>query len=193
MHIIGLTGGIASGKSLVADHLERLGAYVLRADQIGHEVLRMPEVMRLAVERWGAGVLDGEGQIDRAAVAKIVFAPPPEGVNERAYLEQITHPHITSSAEGQLRRLASEGCPIAVLDAALLVEAGWHKLCTLIVFVDAPREQRLGRARRRGWTAEEFAARESAQAELDAKRRLSEAVIDNSGPVDKTLGQVEHL
>src|SRR4029079_15511200 len=94
MQIIGLIGGVASGKSAVAAALARRGAVVLNADKLGHEVLKEPETRDALVARWGASVLGADHQISRPAVAKIVFAPTPEGAVEREFLEQIVHPGI---------------------------------------------------------------------------------------------------
>src|SRR5438477_12900597 len=92
MLILGLVGGIASGKSLVAECLRDLGAVVLDADRAGHAVLREPDVVAALVNRWGNSILDPAGQISRRAVAKIVFAAGNEA--ERKFLEQVTHPRI---------------------------------------------------------------------------------------------------
>ena len=162
MKILGLLGGVASGKSLVARQLAELGAVVLDADRAGHEALRLPAVEAAARLRWGDAIFDPDGHIDRGRLAKIVFAPPPEGPKERKYLESLTHPEIG-------RRLAAEVdaknaiFPLAVLDAALILEAGWDRLCNCFAFVEVPRELRLVRASQRGWTEEDFAAREAAQ------------------------------
>ena len=94
MHIIGLIGGVACGKSAVATALASRGAVVLNGDQLGHEELREPATRDALVERWGAEVLDSNGQINRSAVAKIVFSPTAEGAAERQWLEQLVHPGI---------------------------------------------------------------------------------------------------
>ena len=138
MHILGLLGGVASGKSLVAGQLERLGAGVLDADRAGHEVLRMPEVEQAARERWGEAVFRPDGHIDRHRLAAIVFAPPPKGSEERRFLEELTHPRIRRLLEKEANGLAAAGFPAAVLDAPLLLEAGWDTLCHRLILVDAP-------------------------------------------------------
>ncbi len=89
MKIIGLLGGVASGKSMVAEQLARCGAVVLNADNIGHEVLRQPKIEAAARKRWGEGVFGRDGRIDRNRLAEIVFASPPDGPRERAYLERV--------------------------------------------------------------------------------------------------------
>jgi dephospho-CoA kinase len=191
MRIIGLLGGVASGKSLVARQLARRGAGVLDADQAGHEVLRLPQVEAAVRRRWGAAVFGPDGRIDRARLARIVFAAGPEAQRERESLEQLTHPEIASRLKRQAKALAAAGAPLAVLEAALLLEAGWDTCCEKLVFVAAPREARLARAMARGWSEEDFAAREGAQESLDLKRARADLMIDNSGSPAETQAQIE--
>jgi dephospho-CoA kinase len=192
MHTLGLLGGVASGKSLVAGLLAERGAAVLDADRAGHEALRLPEVERAVRHRWGDGVFSPDGHVDRSRLARIVFAPTCEGKVEREYLEQLTHPRITRLIRGQVKSLPAD-TPLAVLDAALILEAGWVKLCNRLVFVEAPPEVRLARAMARGWTREEFAAREAAQESLDFKRNRADVIIDNSGSPEDTEAQIARL
>jgi dephospho-CoA kinase len=93
----------------------------------------------------------------------------------------------------KFQEFAERAVPAVVLDAALLVEAGWSKLCDKIVFVDAERVQRLQRACQRGWTPDGFNARESAQLSVEEKRKLADGVIDNSGSIDHTFAQVQQF
>ncbi len=191
MQIIGIVGGVASGKSLVAGQFARLGAGVLDADRAGHEALRLPAVEAAARQRWGEAVF-ADGRIDRARLARIVFAPGPEGRREREYLEQLTHPEIARLLREQADALAGQAA-VGVLDAALLFEAGWDQFCEKTVFVEAPREARLARAVARGWGEAEFTAREAAQESLDRKRTRADAIIDNSGSPQRTQAQVEQF
>jgi dephospho-CoA kinase len=193
MHVIGILGGVAAGKSLVARQLDALGAGLLDADRAGHEVLRLPQIEAAARERWGPAIFGRDGRIDRRRLGGIVFADPPQGIRERAYLEQLTHPEIGRMLAQQAEAVAAAGKPAAVLDAPLLLEAGWDKLCEKLVFVDAPREVRLARALARGWTSEEFASREGAQESLDSKRERADVVVDNSGSPQQTQAQVEQF
>jgi dephospho-CoA kinase len=193
MKVVGLLGGVASGKSLVARQLCDLGAGLLDGDRAGHEVLRVPEVERLVRRRWGDAVFAADGHVDRRALARIVFAPPPDGPRELEHLEQITHPKITDRLREQAAVLAAAGMPAAVLDAPVMLKAGWNKFCDSIVFVDASREVRQARAQDRGWSQEEFSAREAAQESLDVKRRLADTIVDNSGSAEATRAQVERL
>jgi dephospho-CoA kinase len=193
MQVIGVVGGVASGKSLITRQLADRGAGVLDADRAGHKALRLPAVESAARARWGDDIFGSDGRIDRAKLARIVFAPPPAGHHERQYLEQLTHPEIGRQLKQQREQLAACGTRVAVLDAALLFEAGWDRLCDYVIFVDAPRETRLIRSRARGWSEEEFAAREGAQESLDYKRRRSDVIIDNSGSPELTEAQVERF
>jgi len=186
MLILGLVGGIASGKSLVANVLRDMGAVVLDADQAGHYVLRQPDVIAELKNRWGEKILDPKGQVIRREVAKIVFAKGNEA--ERKFLEQLTHPRIEELLKKELDfvRNSPEPPPVLVIDAPLLFEAGWDKLCDKVLYVDAPRDIRLERAVARGWSTEQFAAREASQMPLVDKAARSHIVIRNA----KTL---EHI
>jgi dephospho-CoA kinase len=189
--VIGLLGGVASGKSLVAQQFARLGAGLLDADLAGHEVLELPRVRAAVRARWGEAALDPDGRIDRRRLAKIVFADQVDGPREREHLEQLTHPEIGRLLKRQAAALAAAGTGVAVLDAPLLLEAGWEGFCEQLVFVDAPRSARLLRAKARGWSEWDFAAREGAQESLALKRERADVIIDNSGSPEQTEAQVE--
>jgi dephospho-CoA kinase len=191
---IGIVGGIASGKTLVAGQLERLGAAVISADALAHEVLKYEQVKQAARSRWGDTVFTSDGEIDRAALAKIVFAPPPDGPRQRKYLEQLTHPEVGRLALERVEQLRADASTAAiVLDVPLLVEAGWDKFCDHVLFVDAPRETRLARALERGWTREDFDGREAVQQALGEKRTRAGVVIENSGSPEATEAQVKRF
>ena len=193
MKRIGILGGVASGKSLVARQLAELGAGLLDADRAGHEVLRMPHVVAAAGERWGDEILGPDGQIDRRQLARIVFADRPEGISDRRYLEELTHPEIARLLEQQAAALAESEVAVAVLDAPLLLESGWDRLCKELIYVDAPQAARRARALARGWNEEDFAAREAAQQSLESKRDRADVIVDNSGSPEQTRAQVEHF
>ena len=193
MRIIGVIGGVASGKSTVARLFERLGAGVLDADRAGHEALRLTQVEAAAKKRWGNEIFGPDGRIDRAKLARRVFAPGTAGHKERLYLEQLTHPEIARLLHRQADEMAVAGTAAAVLDAPLLCEAGWDDVCEKIVFVDAPREVRLERALKRGWTTEDFTARENAQKSLQQKRKNADVIIDNSASPELTQAQIERF
>ncbi len=190
--LIGIAGGIASGKSWIAGQLERQGAAVVSADAWAHEVLKLDEVKQLAHQRWGDAVFGPDGQIDRGALAKVVFGPPPGGPRELKYLEQLMHPRIGELLRRQLEELGAQPTTAAiVLDVPLLFESGWNKFCDKIVFVDAPPPVRLARAMARGWNREDFTRREAAQESLESKRQLADVIIDNSGSPESAQAQIE--
>jgi dephospho-CoA kinase len=193
MILIGILGGVASGKSEVSRRLRSLGAAVLDADRVGHAVLREAEVRRAVQRRWGEAVLDAAGEIDRRKVAEIVFGAAPESRAELTFLEQLTHPLIGERLQEQLAELHREGVRAAVLDAPVMLKAGWDRLCQRIVFVDAPREVRLARARQRGWTEADFAAREAAQEPLETKRSRADVTLDNSLTRRHLFAQVDRF
>jgi dephospho-CoA kinase len=195
-----LTGGVAAGKSAVAAILAEGGSVIIDADSVGHELLKDPGVRDRIVVRFGRSVLDQSGHessgapaIDRRALGAIVFADP----RERIALEAIVHPILRARFLAAIRR-AMEARPnqasSVVLDAAVLLEAGWDDLCDLVVFVDAPRDERMQRAiRQRGWSAETFEARERAQWPCDEKRRRATLVIANIADAESLRRQVAQL
>jgi dephospho-CoA kinase len=188
---IGLVGGVASGKSLVANMLVELGAGLLDADRAGHDVLAEDRAVHEALrQRWGSTIFTADGRVDRSALAQRVFGAASGAEEERRFLEGLLHPRIRERLEEQQKQLAAEGKRAAVLDAPLLLEAGWDPACDLVLMVDTPRESRLHRALRRGWTEAEFARREAAQWPVDQKSRASDAVIPNGGSVDELRAAV---
>jgi dephospho-CoA kinase len=193
MLVVGLLGGVASGKSLVARQFCELGAGLLDGDRAGHEVLLYPEIERQIREHFGEEVFGPQGRVDRKALGRIVFATSPDGRQALERLERITHPEIGALLRRQAEKLAAEGRKLAVLDAPVMLKAGWNEFCDHIVFVDAPRRIRLARAMERGWNQEDFAAREAAQESLEVKRAHADTIIDNSGPPEATQAQVKRL
>ena len=193
MLVIGIAGGVASGKSLVAQCFERFGAKVLDADQVGHEVLKDAEVIDAIVSQFGEIVLL-QGEIDRRALGRIVFDPSPEGVRSLERLEELTHPPIGIRIQRELNRLKSGArFPAVVLDAPVMFKANWDSLCDRIVFVDADIALRSKRALERGWDDDELARRESRQLPILEKRSKSTDLIDNSGSREETYAQASKL
>ncbi len=189
--VVGLIGGIGSGKSRVAAEFARHGGRVVSGDQSGHEALRQPEIRDRVVRRWGAGVLTEDGEVDRRKVAAVVFADPAE---LRA-LEEIVFPWIGQDLRRQIELAqADPAVRFVVLDAAVMLEAGWNNVCDRIVYVHVPRAERLRRlAAQRGWAPEEVEARERAQLPLTVKATRADFAIDNSGPPESLAAQVERL
>lgn len=189
--VVGLIGGMGSGKSRVAAEFARHGARVISGDPIGHEALRQPEIRRRVLARWGDGILAADGDIDRRRLGAIVFADPAE----RVRLEEMLFPWIRQSVREEIDKARQDAAvPLIVLDAAVMLEAGWNDACDRLVFVEAPRPLRLQRlAEQRGWSAAETAQREQAQMPLEEKRRRADHVIDNAGALEETARQVETL
>ncbi len=198
MPVVGLTGGIGSGKSEVAALLARAGCRVIDADVLGHKALEDPGVSGRLVDRFGEGILvhqaGGAGSsphVDRKALGAIVFA---DAVARRD-LESVVHPLMRTRFIESITREAARSDPRPiVLDAAILLEAGWDDLCDLVVFVDSPRDVRVRRvAAQRGWPAGVFEARERAQWPCDKKRRRAGMVITNDGEIDALQPEVDRL
>lgn len=189
--VIGLTGGVGGGKSAAAALLADRGALVIDADRAGHEVLERPEVRDELVARFGTGIV-GEGRrIDRRALGKIVFADP----SARARLEEVVHPLMGEDFRRTIAEARRERSARAVvLDAAILFESGWDRACDLVVFVDAPRADRLTRVERsRGWSPAEFEAREAAQQSCESKRLKADYVLPNVGGLDALAVEVDRF
>ena len=188
MKIIGVVGGIASGKSHVAQILEHLGARRIDGDQLGHQVLDAPEVQRQLTQRWGDSIVV-DGRANRRAISEIVFQTP----TELKFLEQTTHPRIQELIEEEISHARQAGENVVIVDAAVMLKAQWAEHCGQILFVDAPRELRQTRALKRGWTREQFEAREAAQLPVEQKRQRAHLVINNSGTLEETFDQVKRL
>jgi dephospho-CoA kinase len=182
MKTIGVVGGVASGKSRVAHMLADLGAGVLDADRAGHDVLETnAEVRETIRQHWGPAVLTADGHVNRQAVARRVFAAGEQAAEDRDFLERLLHPLIRERLEALREKFAAERRPAVVLDAPLLLEAGWGPMCDVIAMIEAPREVRVQRGRQRGWNEAEFDRREAAQWTVDEKRRHAHVVVPNAG------------
>jgi dephospho-CoA kinase len=188
---IGLLGGIGGGKSRVAAELGARGGRVINADELGHEALRQPEVRARVVQRWGQGLLNEQGEVVRRRLGAIVFADD----GERRVLEDLVHPWILGRVQQEIDAARRDpAVRFVVLDAALMLEAGWASLCDRLVFVDTPREQRLQRLlHQRQWTEKEVQAREAAQLPLTEKARRADHVLDNSSTLEHLSRQVDEL
>lgn len=192
LRVIGVVGGIGSGKSEVARRLGELGALVIDVDRVGHEVLEDADVKEALCARWGPTILTSDGRIDRRLVSERVFAREQEAQQERSFLESVVHPRIGQRL-GRILECARHQVPgpVVVLDAALLFEAGWDRYCDEIIFVDAPEDVRRRRALGRGWSVAEWRAREAAQLPLEEKRRRATVVLVNAGTLDDLRQSVD--
>ncbi|MFN3191069.1 MAG: dephospho-CoA kinase [Aureliella sp.] len=175
--VIGLVGGIASGKSTVASVLSELGATVIDADQLGHEVLEQPLIVRRLTQEFGEGILveSDKPRIDRDSLGRLVFGEDPSSQAALQKLEDIVHPVIHAEAIRRLRAIKESDHPpkAVVIDAPLLIEAGWAPMCDIIIFVETPDEVRAQRSILRGWSVEHFRRREATQLSLDEKRQAA--------------------
>lgn len=176
--IIGIAGGIGSGKSYVARLFGEEGCLVIHSDEVAHEAYQQEAVRQTLRQWWGLGVFKPDGSLDRAAVAARVFEQP----EQRRRLEGLIHPIVNAMRERRMREVAGDPAVKAfVWDTPLLFETGLDRECDAVVFVDAPFELRLARvARTRGWDRAELERREKSQMPLDKKRQLSDDVIANS-------------
>jgi dephospho-CoA kinase len=193
--IIGLLGGVASGKSFVGAELERLGCVRVDADRIGHEVLQVSAIQQSLRQLFGPEIFAESGEIDRRKVGALVFGNDSQSRDRRQQLENIVHPAIHQRALEQIESLrASEKPPRAiVIDAPLLIEAGWTKICNYVFFIDTPDEVRRQRSLQRGWTTEQWQAREAAQVSLELKRQAATHFIPGDDTPDKLRRRLDVL
>ena len=191
MRIIGLTGGIASGKSSVARIMESLGGVIVDADLLAREaVLPGKPAYRSIVAEFGKGILNPDGTIDRQTLGRIVFSDP----SARRKLERITHPAIARLAEQRLSGLRESGVQVVVYMAPLLIEAGVTDRVDEIWVVYVDRETQVERLiRRDGIGREEALQRLAAQMPMDEKIKLGNVVIDNNGAPHETEQQVREI
>ena len=189
--VIGLAGGIASGKSTVARMFEELGTRVIDADVIARKVLETAGVCEKLRERWGKEPFDGEGRPDPSRIADIVFGNP----QELAALNDLVHPATRREIRARLdAALQTREAPLIVIDAPLLFEVRLDAWCDVTLFIAADLDSRLARMRvSRGWTPEEISRRESAQMGLSEKRRRAGAVVNNNGSPEETRSQVRQF
>ena len=184
--IIGLAGGIGSGKSTVARLLAELGCVVADSDAAARAALQDPAIRARIIEQWGEAMVNRDGQIDRSKLAGVVFADPAA----RKVLESITHPWIEARRR-ELFDAAPADAPALVIDAPLLFEAGLDRECDAVIFVDAPRQVRLERViRHRGWDEAELKRREDSQLPLDEKRLRADDILINNDAVGELEEQV---
>lgn len=185
--VIGIVGGIGSGKSTVSSAFGKLGCTVSDSDQSVREIMGDPVVIAQFVEWWGQDVLLADGTIDRGRVAQIVFDQP----YERRRLEGFIHPMVHQRRRDLIESAIAQGVVGVIVDAPLLFEAGVDAECDAVVFVDTPREIRAARVQKnRGWESDELNKREKAQLGLEQKRKRSDYIVTNTGTPDELNGRV---
>lgn len=182
--VIGIVGGIAAGKSAVAERFALHGLVPVDADRIARATSDLPEVLAEVEAAFGPAAVTG-GRLDRAALAARVFADPAA----RTRLEAILHPRIRATIRQELDQARTAGHSV-LLDVPLLFENGLFQLCDHVVFVDAPEPVRMARARTRGWADGELQRREQAQLPLAEKRARADFVVDNGGERTAMAAQV---
>lgn len=187
--VVGLTGGIASGKSVAARILRELGVGIVDADQIAREVVAPgSDGLAAVVEAFGSEVLTTQGALDREKVAARVFRDP----EARKVLQGITHPRIAQRSAEQLAALAATSSPYVVYDAPLLVEVGAHKGLDALIVIAAPRETQIARAvARDNMAADEAERRIAAQLPLADKIAVADFVVNNDGSLQELEAAVK--
>lgn len=188
--VIGLLGAPGAGKSLVAGQLAALGCAVVDADALAREALGEPAVKEQLARWWGPDVLDERGEVDRSALARIVFA-------DRAALEQLeslTHPRVRQKRAFLHEQYQARPAVKAIVeDTPLLIESGLDADCDAVIFVEASLPTRVARVARRGWSAEELDRREKNQTPLDIKRKRADYVVNNDADEASTQDQVRRV
>lgn len=191
MLVVGLTGGIGTGKSEVSRILARLGAAVIDADQVGHEAYsKGSKAWNDLVAAFGRGVLKPDGEIDRKKLGDVVFSDP----KALKKLNSIVHPAMYRIFQRRLKDLDRERAEVVVLEAAVLIEAGWTSLVNEVWVITSSEEKAVERVRSRSGLSEELIrARIRAQLPQEERVRHADTVIDNNGDLPSLKEKVESL
>ncbi len=188
--IIGILGGIGSGKSTAAAEFAKLGCKVIDADKIAHELLGEPSVKEKVVGLFGRSILNPEGKIDREKLAEVVFAD----ADKLSLINEIIHPLVLQRAGELIKQYdCQKQVKAIVLDMPLLVEVGWDKRCDKLIFVDCEQKLRLDRAKKLGFDKNQVKIRENFQISLDNKANLADNTIDNNSDFSELVRQVANI
>jgi dephospho-CoA kinase len=188
--IIGILGGIGSGKSTVASELCKLGCKVIDADKIAHKALDKKTVKRKIIRLFGERVLEPSGQIDRRILSDIVFAD----AGKLSSLNKIIHPLVLKQTEELIKRYRRQSQAKAiVLDMPLLVEVGWAKRCDKLIFVGCKRRLRVSRAKKMGFNENQIKIREKFQISLDNKADIADNQLNNNSDFTALVRQVTDI
>ncbi len=191
--IIGILGGIGSGKSSVVRQVTDFRLQIIDADRIGHDLLTDPDVLHQLTRSFPASIFDSDGQVIRSELARLVFGDSADQQSALHQLEQIIHPAIRREIKARIQS-AESGTDAIILDAAILLETGWSDECSHLIFIDTPEHLRIERVRsNRNWTAEELQRREAAQLPLTEKKQRADFIVDNSGPVEDAAAQMTQI
>jgi dephospho-CoA kinase len=188
--IIGILGGIGSGKSTAAAEFAKLGCKVIDADKIAHELLDEPSVKEKVVGLFGQAILDSAGKIVREKLAEVVFTD----ADNLSSINEIIHPIVLQRAEKLIKKYNSQNQVKAIiLDMPLLVEVGWDKRCNKLIFVNCDQKLRLNRAKKLGFDKNQVKIRENFQISLDNKAKLADNTIENNSDFSVLAKQVVNI
>lgn len=189
--IVGITGGISSGKSTIARMLASLGAEVIDADEMCHKLLTIKNIKVKIIEKFGNSVRDINGKIDRSQLAEIVF----QDKTSLDSLCSILHPIVIEQIRSRIDEIEKRGRrKVIVIDAALLEESDLALLCDFVIFVNTGRDHRVSRGKiSRHWQEGELERRERYQMSLEDKRMKSDYVIDNNFTEENTYRQIKEF
>ncbi|HET6247202.1 MAG TPA: dephospho-CoA kinase [Tepidisphaeraceae bacterium] len=189
--IIGIAGGIGSGKSFIARLFAEAGCRVIDSDAQVRRVYEDPAVIETLKQWWGPGVLKTDGTVDRGFIARTIFGD----AQQRVRLEQFLHPLVNAAREREMKEYARDDSVLAfVWDTPLLFETGLAGGCDFVVFVDSPPDLRLKRVcETRRWNPDELQRRENLQWPLDKKRKISDYVLSNTADAALARDQVRDL
>jgi dephospho-CoA kinase len=188
--VIGIIGGIASGKSTVARAFAKLDCKVIDADAIAHELLDSEAVRDEIVASLGQEILDSTGKIDRKKLAEIVF----DDADKLLFLNGILHPRVLERAEVMIEQyVRQEQIKAIVLDIPLLLEVGWAKRCDRLIYVDCSKKTRVDRVKKAGIDKNQLKIRENFQISLDNKARLADNTIENNSDFSTLVRQVADI
>ena len=189
--IIGILGGMCSGKSTAAAELAKLGCAIIDADEIAHQILNEEKTKEKVVGLFGREILDEQGKISREKLAEIVF----DDANKLSALTNVLHPEVLAKTEGLIARYKNDPTVKAiVLDMPLLLEVGWEKRCDFLIFIDCKPSERLKRARKTGFfDAEVLKKRENLQISLDKKKRIVDNIVDNNSDLTNLSRQIASI
>ncbi len=189
--MIGILGGMYSGKSTVAAELAKLGCAVIDGDSISHQLLEQKDVLKKVIRVFGKEILDDKGKISRSALANRVFGDPAK----LATLTGILHPLIMARVEELIKQCTPQPAVRAIaLDIPLLVEVGWEKRCDHVIFVDCAPPIRLERAKKTGvFEVDQLKIRENLQISLDKKKYIADNIIDNNSDLSGLSKQIAKI
>jgi dephospho-CoA kinase len=188
--IIGILGGISSGKSTVAAEFAKLGCAVIDADAIAHQLLDKKSITKKIIQLFGESIIDSDGKISRRALADIVFADE----DKLLLLNEILHPLVLRQTRKLIKTFNNrQKIKAIVLDMPLLAEVGWTNLCNRIIFVKSNKNLRITRAIKMGIPKDNIKKREKFQISLDKKQMLADNMVENNSDFSALVSQVDNI